>query len=64
MNVNIICDQILDPGSSTIEINGIKYKEVKNLTLKIAENGKGSLVIEHGSGYLESYASDNKDLEK
>lgn len=61
MNVEIISDQILDPNASTVKINGVEYKQVKSLKLVLAKDGMGQLVIEHGSGFVESYDSENKD---
>lgn len=51
----IEADDRLRPENTKITINGIEYKEFKNLVLKVLSNGKGSLTIEHESGYLEAY---------
>ncbi len=61
MNIQIICDQILSPNNSTIKINGNEYKDVKSLKLILAPDGHGQLIIEHGSEFVESYDSEDKD---
>lgn len=48
-------DDRLRPEHTKIIVNGVEYKEFKNLVLKILSDGKGSLSIEHDSGYLEAY---------
>lgn len=57
MTIEIHTDKAFQSRSSTVIINGVKYKSFKNLQLRINEAG-GDLVIEHDSGYLEAYKSE------
>lgn len=58
MKIEIGADKTLSPEQSTIIINGIQYKDVEALQLRLAKDGKGELVIQHSSGYLEAYKAE------
>jgi hypothetical protein len=65
MKIIIETDEFLDSKKSVITINGIQYKDVDNMQLRVAQNGNGELVIQHDSGYLEAYKAKqevNNDL--
>lgn len=61
MTIEIKVDETLDPEKSVITINGILYKDVESLQLRLAKNAKGELTIQHGSGYLETYKAEVKN---
>lgn len=58
MKIEIKTNKTFDPAQSVVIINGIEYKDINSLQLRLAKNTKGELVIQHGSGYLEAYKAE------
>ncbi len=58
MIIQIKTDEALSPEKSVVIINGIEYKNITGLQLRLAKNANGELVIQHEAGYLEAYKAE------
>jgi translation initiation factor 1 (eIF-1/SUI1) len=58
MIIQIKTDESLDPRKSVVIINGVEYKNIKNLQLRLAKDANGELTVQHDSGYLEAYKAE------
>lgn len=61
ITIKIETDESLDPGKSIVIINGIAYKDIEALQLRLAKNENGELTIQHSTGYLEAYKAEVKN---
>jgi len=63
MIVEIKTNKTLDPRQSVVIINGVEYKNIESLQLRLIKDGRGELTIQHSSGYLEAYKAEvNNDI--
>lgn len=61
MTIEIKTNKSLSPDGSVVIINGITYKDIESLQLRLAKNEMGELTIQHATGFLEAYKAEAND---